>query len=249
MSDAHSPAQPPPSPPSPPAQAPKHLPYELDPSQSRLGFYEQHWKKVALELLLKHCQPTGQTLLDYGCGRGETLQLFGQAGFQVQGTDVDPECVRLSSRFGRVTPLQPDLVIEQFGRKSFDIVTCFHVLEHVDNPRRTLNDLVSLARNYVLLAVPNLRRLHGLFVRRVERDLVNEGHLQSWDHWHFLNLAQRYCGLELVEWGYDATILPGVSNVAEKLFGRTVTIKLETGLFRRLFPLHGISVLGLFRPK
>jgi 2-polyprenyl-3-methyl-5-hydroxy-6-metoxy-1,4-benzoquinol methylase len=239
------------APSSPPAAAPlpKHLPYEIDPATSRSAFYENYWKKVALELLLKHCQPAGQTLLDYGCGRGETLQIFGAAGFQVQGTDVDPECVRLSSRFGRATPLQPDRAVEQFGRKSVDIVTCFHVLEHVENPRKTLCDLTALARSYLLLAVPNLRRLHGLFVRRVDPELLNEGHLQSWDHWHFLNLAERYCGLQLIEWGYDATILPGVSHLTQKLFGQSAAIKLETGLFRRLFPLHGISVLGLFRPK
>lgn len=232
-----------------PAPQLKHLPYEIDPTRHRSEFYENYWKKVALDLLLKHCRPSGQTVLDYGCGRGETLQIFSQAGFQVQGTDVDPECVRLSSRFGPVTPLEPDRVIEQFGRKSVDIVTCFHVLEHVENPRQTLCNLAALARSHLLLAVPNLRRLHGLFVRQVQLSLINEGHLQSWDHWHFLNLAERHCGLELIEWGYDATILPGVSNLTQKLFGQAATIKLETGLFRRLFPFHGISVLGLFRPK
>src|SRR5262245_29325917 len=50
------------------APLPKHLPYEIDPSKNRSAFYENYWKKVALDLLLKHCQPAGQTLLDYGCG-------------------------------------------------------------------------------------------------------------------------------------------------------------------------------------
>jgi 2-polyprenyl-3-methyl-5-hydroxy-6-metoxy-1,4-benzoquinol methylase len=243
MSEAHVPGQPAATP------FPKHLPYEVDPTKDRNHFYENYWKKVALDLLLKHCRPAGQSVLDYGCGRGETLQIFRQAGFQVQGTDVDAECVRLSSRFGPATVLQSDRVIEQFGRKSVDIVTCFHVLEHVECPRKTLSELGALARSYLVLAVPNLRRLHGLFVREVKRDVLNEGHLQSWDHWHFLNLAERFCDLELVEWGFDATILPGVSHLAEKLFGQAAAIRLETGLFRRLFPLHGISVLGLFRPK
>jgi SAM-dependent methyltransferase len=228
---------------------PKHLPYDLDPAASRFGFYENHWKKVSLDLLLKHCEPSGKTVLDYGCGRGETLKIFSEAGFEAAGTDVDPECVRLAGRFGRTTILQPDHALEQFGRKSYDVVTCFHVLEHVDSPRRTLTELAAVARLYVALAVPNLRHLHGLFHRKVDKSQVNEGHLQSWDHWHFLNLAERYCGLELVEWGYDATILSGLSNVAERLLGQRATIRLETGLFRRLFPLHGISVLGLFRPK
>jgi SAM-dependent methyltransferase len=231
------------------SSSPRHLPYQVDPETSRDAYYENYWKKVALELLLKHCRSDGMTALDYGCGRGETLKLFGQAGFQVTGTDVDPECLRLSSAFGQVIPLQPENILGQFGRKSFDVVTCFHVLEHVENPRQTLTALGEVARRYLVLAVPNLRRLHGLFVRQVDPQLVNEGHMQSWDHWHFLNLARRYCGLELVEWGYDATILPGVSNLAAKVFGLKMAVRLETGPFKRLFPLHGISVLGLFRPR
>lgn len=232
-----------------PAFAPKHIPYELDPDSSRGAFYENHWKKVSLELLLKHCDPKGKTVLDYGCGRGETLNLFAQAGFRVEGTDVDPECVRRAGRFGKTMILQPENVLGQFGQKSYDVVTCFHVLEHVENPRKTLSELAQVARLYLALAVPNLRRLNGVFHNKVDKNMINEGHLQAWDHWHFLNLAERFCGLELVEWGYDATILGGLSILAERLLGQKATIRLETGLFRKIFPLHGISVLGLFRPK
>ena len=232
-----------------PATEPKHLPYEIDPNANRAHYYENLWKRVALELLLKHCDPRGKTVLDYGCGRGETLQIFGAAGFQVAGADTDPECVRLAGRFGKAEKLRTEEVLAQFGRKSFDVVTCFHVLEHVDNPKKTLSEISQLAREYVAVAVPNLRYLHRLFARHIDRTSINEGHLQSWDHWHFLNLAERYCGLELVEWGFDATALSGLSNCAEKLLGQRLTIKLETGLFKRLFPFHGISIIGLFRVK
>jgi hypothetical protein len=101
----------------------------------------------------------------------------------------------------------------------------------------------------VLLAVPNLRYLHRLFERRFDLSEVNEGHLQSWDHWHLRNLAERHCGLQLIDWTSDATALPVVSNLVLKLFGAKAAIHLETGLFRRLFPYHSVSVIGLFRPK
>lgn len=226
----------------------RHIPYTID-SKDRSAFYENHWKRVALGLLLKHCTPAKRTVLDYGSGRGETLQYFGAAGFQVTGADVDPECVRLSRKFGESTILNPEDPLAQFGAKSYDIVTCFHVLEHVDNPKRTLTALGQIARQYVLLAVPNLRYLHRLFERRFDLSEVNEGHLQSWDHWHLRNLAERHCGLQLIEWASDATALPIISNVVFKLLGAKAAIHLETGLFRRLFPYHSISVIGLFRPK
>jgi SAM-dependent methyltransferase len=233
----------------PPPERSKHLPYVIDPSKDREAYYETYWKKVSLDLLLKHVVPQGQTVLDYGCGRGETLGIFGAAGFQVTGTDVDPECVRLGGRFGPTRILEPDNPVGQFGEKSFDIVTCFHVLEHVDNPRKTLNDLRRLARQYVLLAVPNLRYLNLLFTRKIDLAYVNEGHLQSWDHWHLRSLAERHCGLELVDWGFDATRLPLISTFLVKVLGNRAAIALETGLFRATFPFHGISVIGLFRVR
>jgi SAM-dependent methyltransferase len=227
----------------------KHLPYEIHPETDRNHYYETLWKQVSLRLLLRNCSPQGWSLLDYGCGRGETLQIFGEAGLNVSGADVDPECVRLSSRFGPACLLNADDPLGQFGPGSFDVVTCFHVLEHVENPKQTLTALARIARRFVLLAVPNLRYLNRMFTRRIDVSFVNEGHLQSWDHWHLLNLAERHCGLQLVEWGFDATRLPLVSNLMEKLFGDKPTIKLETGAFRRLFPFHGVSVIGLFRIK
>lgn len=229
--------------------APKHIPYEIDPSKSRFHYYETLWKRLALGLLQKHYDPRGKTLLDYGCGRGETLDIFGAAGMIPTGTDTDPECVRIASRFGKTVPLNPAAPLAQFGPKSFDVVSCFHVLEHVPSPIETLTQLRQIARSYVVLAVPNLRFLRWMFHRKFELAFVNEGHLQGWDHWHFRSLAERHCGLELVEWGSDATILPIFSDLSEKLLGQRATISLETGLFRKLFPYHCLSVLGLFRVK
>jgi SAM-dependent methyltransferase len=226
----------------------RHLPYHIDEKASRFAFYETFWKRRGLELLLKNYSPQNKTLLDYGCGRGEFLGMAAAAGFAVRGTDLDPECTKLASQYGPTCLLDIHDPLTQFGTKSFDVVSCFHVLEHVDNPRQVLTTLGKIARSHVLVAVPNLRYLHRLFARQIDLAGTNEGHLQSWDHWHLLNLAERHCGLKLICWGYDATILPLASNLSEKVFGRTATIRLETGLFRRLFPYHGISVLGLFQP-
>jgi SAM-dependent methyltransferase len=226
----------------------RHLPYHIDEKASRFAYYETYWKRQGLDLLLKHCPPRDRSLLDYGCGRGESMGMAAEAGFAVRGTDVDPECVALAAVYGPSCRLDVGDPLSQFGAKSFDVVTCFHVLEHVDNPKEVLTTLGKIARMHVVVAVPNLRYLHRLFARQIDLIGFNEGHLQSWDHWHFLNLAEKHCGLKLVAWGSDATILPLASNLSEKVLGQNATIRLETGIFRRLFPYHGISVLGLFQP-
>ncbi len=227
----------------------KHLPYEIDPDKDRDAFYETNWKHASLRLLLDHVAPSGQTVLDYGCGRGETLDIFGRAGFKVSGADIDPECVKRASKFGEAVILNPADPVRQFGAKSYDVVTCFHVMEHVDNPKKTLTELTTIARQYVLIAVPNLRYLTGLFTRHIDVSFVNEGHLQSWDHHHLRSLAERHCGLGWVGWGFDATRLPLLSSGVNKFLGPKAAIWLDTGPFRLLFPFHGISVIGLFKVR
>lgn len=224
-----------------------HLPYQIDPSGNRHHFYETLWKIRALELLSRHDQNlSGLSLLDYGCGRGETLELAKELGIKTSGTDLDPECVRISSALGECSILDANDPLRQFGENSFDIVTCFHVLEHVPSPVETLNALRAISRKYVLLAVPNGSRFPDLF--RPKRNLYgpNEGHLQLWDHSHLRNLAENHCGLKLIDWTFDNVKLPILSNQFNRLFGDKFIRKLETGLFKSLFPYQSTSVIGLF---
>lgn len=226
-----------------------HIPYVVDESTDRNHFFENHWKRVALELLASHERNLeGLTLLDYGCGRGETLDYAKNYGMLPKGLDVDPECVRIASQKGPAEVLDLTNAAAQVGRAGYDVVTCFHVLEHVDNPKEVLTMLRRASRRYVLTAVPNLRLISNLRRPRRETQRVNEGHLQSWDHAHFRNLAENHCGLRIISWGFDATILPVASELCKRLFGIQTLLKLETGPFKRWFPYNCNSVIALMEP-
>lgn len=226
-----------------------HLPYRIDPKTNRHHFYEQNWKICARDLLRNHVHPPG-TLLDWGCGRGESLPLFAEDGWSVRGADMDPQCVQLSKNQGYAVDLvRTEIPTDAFSPASFDVVLCLHVLEHVDGPKKVLQGLVNVSKRHVLLGVPNARTLQEPFCRKVELAKVNEGHLQIWDHAHLLNLAERHCGLRLVSWAFDATILPFFARLATSSLFRPWLIRLETGLFRDFFPFHGITCLGLFEKR
>jgi 2-polyprenyl-3-methyl-5-hydroxy-6-metoxy-1,4-benzoquinol methylase len=229
----------------------EHLPYRIDPKSCRFHRYEQLWKETAFGLL-KNEQSSllDWSHLDFGCGRGETMEMASQLGMSSHGTDIDPECLRLSSAFGRTVPLQENALLEQFGEKSYDLVTCFHVLEHVPRPMETLAALAKIARNRVLVAVPNLSAFHDLLRPRSKWDIrTNEGHLQSWDHAHFRNLAETHCGLRILSWGFDTVMLPPFTHWIENLFGPKPAIALETGPLKRLFPFASLSVIALMEPS
>lgn len=228
----------------------EHLPYQIDPASCRFHRYEQLWKETAFELLLaEQSSLAGWTHLDFGCGRGETMEMAGKLGISPHGTDIDPECLRLSSAYGMTTRLIGEAPFEQFAEKSFDLVTCFHVLEHVARPAETLAALAKIARKRVLVAVPNLSAFHDLLRPKSHWDLaVNQGHLQSWDHAHFRNLAERHCGLKILAWGFDTVMLPPFTHWLENLCGPRSAIALETGLLKRLFPYASLSVIALMEP-
>ena len=228
----------------------QHLPYQIDPSANRFYFYENWWKRVALELLRKKAGSLeGWTLLDYGCGRGETLAYAKEMGMQPLGLDSDSECVRLARQHGPAELLDLAHPESQVPPKSYDVIACFHVLEHVENPRAVLTMLGRGARRYCLVAVPNLSRFPNLRRSWQPPEHVNPGHLQSWDHAHFKTLAEVHCGLRVVAWGFDATVLSPLSEWIQRIMGTKFVIWLETGFFRWLFPYWGISVLALLEPK
>lgn len=227
-----------------------HLPYVVDDRHDRHHFYENHWKRVALNLLVQHAgNVRGWCLLDYGCGRGETMEYAARLGMIPCGLDSDPRCVELSSKFGSATLLDIPNAARQVPPTSYDVVACFHVLEHVENPKETLTMLGRAATKYVLVAVPNLQKIPNLRKPHAPPPKINEGHLQSWDHAHFRNLAEVHCGLDLVAWAHDATVVPVASELIRRVFGTKAVIAMETGSFCRLFPYWGISIIALLKPR
>jgi hypothetical protein len=176
------------------------------------------------------------------------MALAKERGMVATGTDLDPECVARSSAFGPAEVLDAENPLAQFSEKSFDVVTCFHVLEHVPNPQAILTALGRIARSHLVIAVPNLSRMRDPLRKRNWDEPVNEGHLQSWDHAHFRNLAERHCGLHLVQWGFDTTTVPLLSGLVIRLLGQRAAIRVETGLFRRLWPYACRSIIALLTP-
>lgn len=96
------------------------------------------------------------SLLDVGCGEGTFLRLARSRGWQVAGTELSAFASQAS----------PDLTIHcgelwEAGLRtgSFDVVTCWHVIEHARDPLRLLSEIFQLLRpgGRLLLATPNSR--------------------------------------------------------------------------------------------
>ena len=98
-------------------------------------------------------------LLDVGCGNGEFLRTMQAAGWEVAGTEIDEPTVDRLKRLGidaRTWDDATDSVDGGFD-KPFDIITCWHVMEHVDHPRETTDWIKSQLKpdGFFQVTVPN----------------------------------------------------------------------------------------------
>jgi SAM-dependent methyltransferase len=101
-----------------------------------------------------------QTFLDAGCGEGFVARRVINAapGISLTGCDVSPSALEIAADANREARFVAGSVVDlPFPDRSFDVVGCFEVLEHLpdDLPRRALSELARVARNAVVLSVPH----------------------------------------------------------------------------------------------
>ena len=94
--------------------------------------------------------------LDVGCGSGGSLGVARALGWRVAGIEMDEAAAALARRFTDELHVG-DILTAPFAPKRYDVVTAFHVLEHVPDPvavaRRMLHWLAP--GGLLIVEVPN----------------------------------------------------------------------------------------------
>lgn len=99
----------------------------------------------------------GNNLLDIGSGTGHFLNASKGAGFNVMGLEPDSDAKRFAkSEFGIV--LEDLSEIKNIDSNSKDVITMWHVLEHVYHLKRDLEEFVRVLHSdgVFIVAVPNM---------------------------------------------------------------------------------------------
>lgn len=87
-------------------------------------------------------------VLDVGCGRGELLELFRDAGIGARGIDLSDECVATSASKGlKVEKADLFPYLDGLPDASLDGVTCLQVVEHL--PPARLPEFIALAHRKI----------------------------------------------------------------------------------------------------
>ncbi|UZO81842.1 class I SAM-dependent methyltransferase [Aquimarina sp. ERC-38] len=141
----------------------------------------QQVKKLALHhkvKLIRKWNKNGGVLLDIGAGTGDFLVEAKKKGWNVQG--IEPNVVARENALKKEITLHT--AYTSFKERSFDVITMWHVLEHIYN----LDNQINLISTYLkkegtlIIAVPNYKSFDANYYKEFWAAYDVPRHL-----WHF----------------------------------------------------------------
>jgi 2-polyprenyl-3-methyl-5-hydroxy-6-metoxy-1,4-benzoquinol methylase len=97
------------------------------------------------------------SLLDAGCGEGETLaRLNGVLPARTAAVDISEAAVRFTARrLPSVDVTRHSVDDLPFVDRDFELVLCLEVLEHLPDPEAALTELARVSRGHIVISVPH----------------------------------------------------------------------------------------------
>ena len=94
-------------------------------------------------------------ILDYGCGTGDLLKYFNDNKWQTLGIEPDDNARKIATDKNKLSILKKVSELEKDS--SYDVIMLWHVLEHVDDLKKTARKLVRHLSDHgtMFIAVPN----------------------------------------------------------------------------------------------
>jgi 2-polyprenyl-3-methyl-5-hydroxy-6-metoxy-1,4-benzoquinol methylase len=135
--------------------------------------------------LIESFQLEGKTLLDIGCGTGAFLKVAKDNGWSVSGVEPDQDARAIANSITGNTIYNTDQ-LSKFKDHTFDVITLWHVLEHLPN----LDEQVLLFKRVIkpggtlVIAVPNYKSYDAAYYKNFWAAYDVPRHL-----WHFSQTA------------------------------------------------------------
>jgi SAM-dependent methyltransferase len=123
-------------------------------------------------------------VLEIGCGRGLLLESLARLGHECYGTERSELAAARARRMAGVKICTTPLEECGFQESSFDLAVLWHVLEHLEDPSKTLALLSQLlkAGGLLLLEVPNYSSIQSKLAGKHWFHLDTEHHLYHFSH-------------------------------------------------------------------
>ncbi|MCW4001078.1 MAG: class I SAM-dependent methyltransferase [Candidatus Bathyarchaeota archaeon] len=180
------------------------------------------WASQTLNMPLLNGQ--GKQALDVGCAYGFTTQALSESGYQAVGMDVSAWGTRQAKAGSGEFLVGDAQTALPFQADTFDLVTCFDVLEHLPHPEQALYGMFKVCRGVLVCTTPN---------RKVEKPLRRL--MRDYDQTHISTRTQAEWETVTGRLGFGALSVESFYDLAARFGG-----KLFFRSFR--FPTYGLTV-------
>ena len=122
------------------------------------------WRRETEKIALLERYVSGGHILDVGCGEGKFLWGLDSKKWQRTGVDFAEEALRLvKAKIHDITLLEGTIFSPQLQANKFDVITFWHVLEHLPDPLKVLERAYQLLRpgGWLIISVPNFASLQA----------------------------------------------------------------------------------------
>ncbi len=172
-----------------PEELPKYYQSEdyISHTDSKRNLFEQTYhfiKSIALKRKLKlinSLASEGKELLDIGCGTGDFLQIAQQNNWNVNGTEPNQNARTIANQKTNNSVFDADQ-LQKFEKSQFDVITLWHVLEHLPDLEKHMTIFNSLLKpnGSLIIAVPNYKSFDADYYKSYWAAYDVPRHL-----WHF----------------------------------------------------------------
>ncbi len=109
------------------------------------------------KFLLVNKYSKGKKILDIGCGTGDFLNLFNKKGWETHGIEPNEKARNFANSKHNLLNIKDDNYIKCIENEYFDVITMWHVLEHVPSVNEKLDDIKRILKTdgILIIAVPN----------------------------------------------------------------------------------------------
>jgi len=105
-------------------------------------------------------------MLEIGCGVGDFLHTAEEHGWECIGVEPSEEAKAIATKRTKASILSSE-ELESLADEQFDLITMWHVLEHVDDLRWEMDQLQRLIKPHgrIVIAVPNYKSYDGQYYK------------------------------------------------------------------------------------
>lgn len=131
----------------------------LEVQEADRDFHDAHREDIAETIQRLTGRPlSGLSVLDIGCGWGQTMKYLAQKGANCVGFDPAPEAVAYVKSCGLECEQAGMERMDVFGARRFDVVMLMNVLEHLADPVTVIRDIKATVLSpggVLVVEVPN----------------------------------------------------------------------------------------------